>query len=96
MDCLTEFFQIHMDCHPRKRPKLGWSVNQTTKAQSGLFCGKPVGNPTSYAFSRLLADHSNLYVKGLPQNGSPPWCEDDKDGHYMFAHGENLTTHKNI
>ncbi|KAK6930932.1 Protein kinase domain, partial [Dillenia turbinata] len=91
MDCLTEFPQSHMDRRPRKRPKLGWDVIQTTKAQSGLFCGKAVGNPTSCASSRQLADHSNLYMKGLPQNGSPPWREDDKDGHYMFALGENLT-----
>jgi hypothetical protein len=24
-------------------------------------------------------------------NGSPPWRPDDKDGHYVFAIGENLT-----
>ncbi|KAK6922304.1 Protein kinase domain [Dillenia turbinata] len=96
MDCLTEFPQSHMDRRPRKRPKLAWDVNQTTKAQSGLFCAKEVGNPTSCAPSRQLADQSNLYVKGLPQNGSPPWREDDKDGHYMFALGENLTSRYRI
>lgn len=45
--------------------------------------------------SRLLPDHDNLYVKGLAQKGSPPRREDDKDGHYMFELGENLTTRCN-
>lgn len=59
---------------------------------------------TSYAPSRALSDHpSSLFVKGLARNGSPPWREDDKDGHYMFEIGDNLTSrcnylhyHKNL
>lgn len=45
--------------------------------------------------SRLLPDHDSLYVKGLAQKGSPPQRDDDKDGHYMFELGENLTTRCN-
>lgn len=47
---------------------------------------------TSYAPSRALWDQSSsLFVKGFSRNGSPPWREDDKDGHYMFEIGDNLT-----
>lgn len=47
---------------------------------------------TSYAPSRILWDQSSSqFVKGLARNGSPPWREDDKDGHYMFEIGDNLT-----
>jgi len=43
------------------------------------------------------SDHSStLYSKGVARNGSPPWREDDKDGHYMFALGENLTSRYRI
>eukprot|EP01018_Ginkgo_biloba_P024163 Gb_40905 [translate_table: standard] len=35
---------------------------------------------------------SSMYsVKGVSRGASPPWREDDKDGHYMFELGENLT-----
>lgn len=35
--------------------------------------------------------YSSIYYKGVSGNGSPPWRPDDKDGHYAFAVGENLT-----
>lgn len=38
---------------------------------------------------------SSLYYKGVARNGSPPWREDDKDGHYIFVVGENLTSRCN-
>ena len=38
---------------------------------------------------------SSLFVKELARNGSPPLREDDKDGHYMFELGENLTSRCN-
>lgn len=51
---------------------------------------------TSYAPSRGLTDHpSSLFVKGFNRNGSPPWREDDKDGHYMFEIGDNITSRCN-
>ncbi|MQM01741.1 hypothetical protein Taro_034505 [Colocasia esculenta] len=67
-------------------------------AQLGLSCGQEVGDVTSFVSSRASSDHtcSSLYVKGVARNGSPPWREDDKDGHYMFALGENLTSRYKI
>ncbi|CAK7332507.1 unnamed protein product [Dovyalis caffra] len=46
-------------------------------------------------------------IKGAPQpcqsfyewissKSSPPWRDDDKDGHYIFALGENLTSRYKI
>lgn len=66
------------------------------QAQLGLFCGQEVGNVTSYASSRATPDHtSSLFVKGVARTGSPPWRGDDKDGHYLFELGENLTSRCN-
>ena len=50
---------------------------------------------TSFGPSRILPDHASLFVKGLDQKGSPPWRDDDRDGHYMFALGDNLTSRCN-
>ncbi|EXB82490.1 Serine/threonine-protein kinase AFC2 [Morus notabilis] len=97
MDYLTEFPLAHMDRRPRKKPRFAWDAPQSNlKAQSELFCGQDVGNGTSFGPSRVLPDHPGLFVKGLTQKGSPPWREDDKDGHYMFALGENLTSRYKI
>uniref|UniRef100_A0A5B6YQU4 Uncharacterized protein n=1 Tax=Davidia involucrata TaxID=16924 RepID=A0A5B6YQU4_DAVIN len=97
MERVTEFPHTHMDRRPRKRPRLGWDVvPQVPKAQLGMFCGQEVGNVTSFASSRAPSDHtSSLFVKGVARNGSPPWRGDDKDGHYMFALGDNLTSRCN-
>ncbi|GMP95984.1 hypothetical protein CsSME_00044828 [Camellia sinensis var. sinensis] len=63
-----------------------------------MFCAQEVGNVTSFATSRAPSDHtsSSLFVKRVARNGSPPWREDDKDGHYIFALGENLTSRYKI
>jgi len=62
-----------------------------------LFCGQDVGTISSYAPSSGPSEHStsSLFVKAVAQNGSPSWRDDDKDGHYMFALGENLTSRCN-
>ena len=62
-----------------------------------MFCGQEVGTISSYAPSRGPSEHttSSLSVKGVAQNGSPPRRDDDKDGHYMFELGENLTSRCN-
>jgi dual-specificity kinase len=60
-----------------------------------MYCGQDVGNGTSFGPSRVLPDHGSLFVKGLAQKGSPPWRDDDKDGHYIFAIGDNLTSRCN-
>lgn len=62
-----------------------------------MLCGQEVGDVTSLISSTAPSDHtcSSLYSKGVARNASPPWREDDKDGHYMFAVGENLTSRCN-
>ncbi|MCO5585838.1 hypothetical protein L7F22_039771 [Adiantum nelumboides] len=34
---------------------------------------------------------TNTYLNGTTRARSPPWREDDKDGHYVFDLGENIT-----
>lgn len=62
-----------------------------------MFCGQEVGNMTSFAplMAPSLYTTSSLFDKEVARNGSPPWREDDKDGHYMFSLGENLTSRCN-
>ncbi|RVX04317.1 Serine/threonine-protein kinase AFC2 [Vitis vinifera] len=111
MECVTEFPHTHMDRRPRKRPRFAWDAPQlhpksgisATKcsktifwAQPGIYCGQEVGNVTSHGTSRVLSDQASIFVKGLAQKGSPPWRDDDKDGHFMFALGENLTSRYKI
>lgn len=58
-----------------------------------MYCGQEFANvTTSYGTLRVLPDQAGLSIKGLAEKGSPQWREDDKDGHYMFALGENLTS----
>ncbi|KAL2459549.1 Serine/threonine-protein kinase AFC2 [Forsythia ovata] len=93
MERVTE---LTMDLRPRKRLRLGWDVGpEASKAQLGFFCGQEIGNVTSYAPSSTEYT-SSLFVKGLAGNGSPPRREDDKDGHYIFELGENLTSRYKI
>lgn len=53
--------------------------------------GQEVANMASFGATRILPDHASLFAKGLAEKASPPWRDDDKDGHYMFALGDNLT-----
>lgn len=50
---------------------------------------------TSNGVPRVLPDHAGLFVNGYAEKGSPQWRDDDKDGHYMFALGDNLTSRCN-
>ncbi|KAK4762780.1 hypothetical protein SAY86_008548 [Trapa natans] len=88
MDYVSQFPHNHMDRRPRKRPRLAWE--SLSKAQSGGGCGQDLGNTTSYGLPQV-PDHPSFLLKGLDHKGSPPWRDDDKDGHYMFAVGDNLT-----
>ncbi|OVA20834.1 Protein kinase domain [Macleaya cordata] len=95
MECLTEFPHTHMDRRPRKRPRLGWDVPASAhEAQIAIFCAQEVGNVTSFAPPDLT--NSSIIGKRVVRNGSPPWRDDDKDGHYIFALGENLTSRYKI
>ncbi|KAJ4850833.1 Serine/threonine-protein kinase afc2 [Turnera subulata] len=93
MERVADIPLTHLDRRPRKRARLGWDVPYVPKAQVGIFCGQEVENLASYASAGAISDHTtnSQIVKGEARNGSPPWREDDKDGHYMFALGENLT-----
>ncbi|KAI3970395.1 hypothetical protein MKX01_024042 [Papaver californicum] len=95
MECIPEFLHNHMDRRPRKRPRLlGWDVLPSAMSEIGIICTQEVGNVTSFVSS----DHttsSSLFGKGVVRNGSPPWRDDDKDGHYVFAIGDNLTSRCN-
>jgi len=39
---------------------------------------------------------AGFYLNGVSRAGSPPLREDDKDGHYMFELGENITSRYKI
>ena len=73
-------------------------MDGSVQAQIGIFCGQDIGNVTSYAPTAAPSEHvasSSLYVKGVARNGSPPWRDDNKDGHYVFELGENITSRCN-
>ncbi|XP_019176122.1 PREDICTED: serine/threonine-protein kinase AFC2-like isoform X1 [Ipomoea nil] len=95
-DLMADYPQAYMDRRPKKRARLDWDPSHTPKAQPGIYYGQEVGTVSSYAHGRVLSHHDNVYVKGLAQKGSPPWRDDDKDGHYIFELGENLTTRYKI
>ncbi|CAN1291337.1 Serine/threonine-protein kinase AFC2 [Linum perenne] len=99
MERVVEFPLTHLDRRPRKRARLGWDVPLIPKAQVGMYCGQEIG-VASFASAGANSDYtitsSSLFDKDVARNGSPPWREDDKDGHYMFAIGENLTSRYKI
>ncbi|KAL3501109.1 hypothetical protein ACH5RR_035558 [Cinchona calisaya] len=100
MQYMSDYPHSHMNRRPNKRPnkrpRLAWDLSHTPKAQSGIYYGQEVGNVSSFGHARVPPDHGNLYVKGVAQRGSPPWRDDDKDGHYIFELGENLANHYKI
>ncbi|MFS7990050.1 putative dual-specificity kinase CMGC-CLK family [Helianthus anomalus] len=103
---IVEFPHQNLDKRPRKRPRLAWDVpdhvpphpkklvdygSEETSLLSmpvlpALYCGQEFVNSIVPVFS-----YSSIYYKGIPHNGSPPWRPDDKEGHYVFAVGENIT-----
>lgn len=52
----------------------------------GMYCSQEFASNYPYA---------SIFYRGVSRNGSPPWRPDDKDGHYIFAIGENLTSRCN-
>ncbi|XP_011007305.1 PREDICTED: serine/threonine-protein kinase AFC1-like isoform X2 [Populus euphratica] len=86
---ITEFPHKNMDKRPRKRQRLTWDrppppppFLATAKVVPGMFCGQEFGNGNG-----VIPNYGLFYNR----NGSPPWRPDDKDGHYVFAIGDNLT-----
>ena len=53
-----------------------------------LYCGQELINGN---FATAFLPPPPIYYAGPPRNLSPPWRPDDKDGHYVFALGDNLT-----
>lgn len=51
-----------------------------------MFCGQDLGNGPIPNYTC-----PNLFYRDVQVPRSPPWRPDDKDGHYVFAIGENLT-----
>ncbi|CAN6448256.1 unnamed protein product [Victoria cruziana] len=81
---ISDFPHTQMEKRPRKRPRLTWDVPPSHLAQPALYCGQEVKADT------IINEFcSSVYFKN--RHASPPWREDDKDGHYTFAVGENLT-----
>ncbi|KAG6518917.1 hypothetical protein ZIOFF_022403 [Zingiber officinale] len=97
MERIGEFPHNHVDRRPWKRPRHNLDISQHSKDQIGILCGQEVGDVNSLISSTASSHHtcSSLFSKGVARNASPPWREDDKDGHYMFAVGENLTSRCN-
>ncbi|WOG89176.1 hypothetical protein DCAR_0208412 [Daucus carota subsp. sativus] len=92
---------INMDRRPRKRQRLGWDVAPLpppppSMAELEFFCAQEVANFTSLSSGAPTENTNSLSSKGAARNGSPPWREDDKDGHYVFAVGDNLTSRYKI
>ncbi|GJQ99758.1 serine/threonine-protein kinase AFC1 [Tanacetum coccineum] len=87
---IMEFPHRIMDKRPRKRPRLAWDLvldtNHPNKVPPPAYCRQDYVNGAVPIFS-----YSSIYYKGIPHNGSPPWRPDDKEGHYTFAVGENIT-----
>ena len=65
------------------------------QAELEFFCAQEVANFTSLSSGAPTENTNSLSSKGVARNGSPPWREDDKDGHYVFAVGDNLTSRCN-
>ncbi|KAJ6316398.1 hypothetical protein OIU78_019647 [Salix suchowensis] len=86
---ITEFPHKNMDKRPRKRQRLTWEIPPPPpplfappKVVPGMFCCQEFGNRNG-----MIPNYGLFYNR----NGSPPWRPDDKDGHYVFAIGDNLT-----
>uniref|UniRef100_A0A0D6R4S5 dual-specificity kinase n=1 Tax=Araucaria cunninghamii TaxID=56994 RepID=A0A0D6R4S5_ARACU len=91
---------VDSDKRQRKRPRLTWDVEpsyaqealQPTPCSDGRGAceSQPhVRNPAGLGLG--LASLRAAAASSRPRGVSPPWREDDKDGHYMFQLGENLT-----
>ncbi|XP_027348994.1 serine/threonine-protein kinase AFC1 isoform X2 [Abrus precatorius] len=93
---IIEFPHRNMDKRPRKKPRLTWDMPPPPpppplpppklQVLPIMYCGQEAGNG-------VVSNHAypSMFYRGMPRNGSPPWRPDDKDGHYVFAVGENLT-----
>ncbi|XP_062219524.1 serine/threonine-protein kinase AFC2-like isoform X2 [Phragmites australis] len=97
MECIAEMPPAPLDRRPRKRQRLGWDVGPAEFHQLG-FCGQEVANAISAVALGLSSGGivSSQENQELHRLASPPLREDDKDGHYVFAVGDNLTSRYRI
>ncbi|CAL9777900.1 unnamed protein product [Musa acuminata subsp. burmannicoides] len=86
---MAEFAHAATDKRPRKRPRFTWDVPPPippAMVPVTLYCGKEAAHVAGA--NQLL---QSFYHGGVPRYASPPWRGDNKDGHYIFSIGENLT-----
>ncbi|RWV97239.1 hypothetical protein BHE74_00002701 [Ensete ventricosum] len=86
---MAEFPHAATDKRPRKRPRLTWDVPPQippAMVPVTLYCGKEAAHIAGA--NQLL---QSFYDGGVPRYASPPWRGDNKDGHYIFSIGDNLT-----
>ncbi|RWW08536.1 hypothetical protein BHE74_00014307 [Ensete ventricosum] len=97
---ITELPHAATDKRPRKRPRLAWDVPPPIPPPMVLapsflldfvvplmlYCGMEAAQ-----MATMNQHLQSFYYGGVPRYGSPPWRGDDKDGHYVFGIGENLT-----
>ncbi|KAE8681412.1 Serine/threonine-protein kinase AFC2 [Hibiscus syriacus] len=66
-------------------------------AQVGKVAGLALSTARAHSdYASTITTSSSIVLKGVAQNGSPPWRHDDKDGHYIFELGDNLTSRYKI
>ncbi|GAB2272464.1 CAAX prenyl protease 1 [Dionaea muscipula] len=95
MQRVTEFpLHTNLDRRPRKRPRLTWDIPPALppppRVIPTVYLGQEFANGAmpNYAYS-------SVFHRTVPCI-SPPWRPDDKDGHYVFVAGENLTSRYRI
>ncbi|MED6209973.1 CAAX prenyl protease 1, variant 3 [Stylosanthes scabra] len=93
---IMEFPHRSVDKRPRKRPRLTWDMPPPPPPIPPPLPSKvlPASNRSQGVGNGIVSNHvysSSMFYRGMSRNGSPPWRPDDKDGHYVFAVGENLT-----
>ncbi|KAF0888566.1 hypothetical protein E2562_014773 [Oryza meyeriana var. granulata] len=99
MECLAEMPRAPLaDRRPRKRQRLGWDVGPEIHQVPIGLCGQEVANVISAVTLGLSSGGtvSSQEAQEIPRFASPPLREDDKDGHYAFAVGDNLTSRYRI
>ncbi|MED6136569.1 CAAX prenyl protease 1 [Stylosanthes scabra] len=93
---IMEFPHRSIDKRPRKRPRLTWDMPPPPPPIPPPLPSKvlPASNRSQGVGNGIVSSHAysaSMFYRGMSRNGSPPWRPDDKDGHYVFAVGENLT-----
>lgn len=90
MQKVAELPQKNMDKRPRKRARLTWDVAPLVPPPPRVF-------PSIYSRQDFTnrpipsCGYSSMFHPTISRTISPPWRPDDKDGHYVFVAGDNLT-----